>query len=81
MENTSTREVVLPIPHRVHPKIQEKVLYGRVRKELGEILREFWRRFEIDLVEGHARVDHIHLCPGIQPKYSELQSEQLPLGD
>ena len=52
------------------PKYRKKVLYGRVRKEVGEILRELCRRFEIDLIEGHARADHIHLCLGIPPKYS-----------
>jgi len=52
------------------PKYRRKVLYGRVRKEVGRILRELCEQKEIVLVEGHATPDHIHLLLSIPPKYS-----------
>jgi putative transposase len=52
------------------PKYRRKVFYGRLRRKIGEILRELCRQRGIELIEGHAMVDHIHLCLSIPPKYS-----------
>jgi len=45
-------------------------MFGVLRKQVGEILRELCRRFEIELVEGHVMPDHVHMCLGVPPKYS-----------
>lgn len=52
------------------PKYRRKVIYGCLRKEIGEILRNLSKRFGIEIIEGHAMPDHIHLCLSIPPKYS-----------
>jgi putative transposase len=52
------------------PKFRKKVLYGRLRRQVGAILRELCRQRGIELVEGHALPDHVHLCLSIPPKYS-----------
>ena len=52
------------------PKYRGKVLYGRLRRGIGEILRELCRQKGIELVEGNAVSDHIHMVLGIPPKYS-----------
>ena len=52
------------------PKYRRKVFYGRMRKRIGAILRELCRQRGIELIEGRAMVDHIHLCMSIPPKYS-----------
>jgi putative transposase len=52
------------------PKYRKKVLYGKVKKRVGEILRELCRYKDIELLEGHAMADHIHLCISVPPKYS-----------
>jgi putative transposase len=52
------------------PKYRRKVVYGRLRGQIGKILRELCRQPGIDLVEGHAMPDHVHLCLSIPPKYS-----------
>ena len=44
------------------PKYRRKVFYGRLRSQIGVILRELCRQRGIDLVEGHAMPDHVHLC-------------------
>ena len=43
------------------PKYRRKVLYGRVRKQVGEIIRELCRQRGIDLLEGKAMPDHVHM--------------------
>ena len=52
------------------PKFRKKVLYGRLRRQVGVILRELCRQRGVDLLEGHALADHVHLCLGIPPKFS-----------
>jgi putative transposase len=36
------------------PKYRRKVFYGRLRRQVGVILRELCRQRGIELVEGHA---------------------------
>jgi putative transposase len=52
------------------PKYRRKVFYGRLRRQIGKILRDLCRPRGIDLVEGHAMPDRVHLCLSIPPKYS-----------
>lgn len=52
------------------PKYRRKVIYGRMRRQVGAILRSLCEQRGIELVEGHAMPDHIHLCLKIPPKYS-----------
>ena len=52
------------------PKYRKKVMYGKLRGKVGEILRMLCRQRGIELLEGHAMSDHIHLCLRIPPKFS-----------
>ena len=52
------------------PKYRRKVLFGRSRRQVGTILRQLCRQKGVDLLEGHAMPDHIHLVLSIPPKYS-----------
>src|SRR5262245_49481444 len=52
------------------PKYRRKVFYGRLRRQIGVILRDLCRQRGIEVLEGHAMPDHIHLCLSIPPKYS-----------
>ena len=52
------------------PKYRRKVFYGRLRRRIGLILRELCRQRGIELLEGHAMPDHVHLSLSIPPKYS-----------
>jgi putative transposase len=47
-----------------------KILYGKVKRHIGQILRELCRYKGIELLEGHAMPDHIHMCLSVPPKYS-----------
>ena len=52
------------------PKYRHKTIYGNLRKGIGTILRELCQYQGIELVEGHAMPNHIHLLVSIPPKYS-----------
>ena len=53
------------------PKYRWKVLYGETRREVGEILRMLVDHMDgVEIVEGTACVDHIHICLRIAPKHS-----------
>lgn len=52
------------------PKYRRKVLYGHVRRRLGEILRQLCRQKGVDLVEGNTTSDHVHMILSVPPKFS-----------
>ena len=55
------------------PKWRRKSIYGRLRKELGAVLRELARQKESVVEEGHLMGDHVHMLVSIPPKYSVAQ--------
>ena len=52
------------------PKYRRLVFYGRLRREVGSILRGLCRQRGIDIAEAKAMPDHIHMLLRIPPKYS-----------
>ena len=52
------------------PKRRKKVIFGAIRKHLGEILRELAEQKECHILEGHLMADHVHICISIPPKHS-----------
>jgi putative transposase len=52
------------------PKYRKKVLFGRLNKQIGRILRELCEQRGVELIEGKGTADHIHMCLSIPPKYS-----------
>jgi len=52
------------------PKYRKKTVYGRVRRQIGLILRQLCRQKGIELLEGNAMPDHIHMLLSVPPKYS-----------
>jgi putative transposase len=52
------------------PTYRRKVFYGKLRRQIGAIRRELCRQRGIELLEGHAMSDHLHLCLSIPPKCS-----------
>jgi putative transposase len=54
----------------IAPKYRQKVFYGKFRGKVGAILRELCRQRGVELIEGKAKPDHIHMCLSIPPKFS-----------
>jgi len=52
------------------PKCRRKVLYGNVRRHLGEVFHELARQRESQILEGHLCLDHVHMMIRIPPKRS-----------
>jgi len=52
------------------PKRRKKLIFGKLRKHLGEVLHDLSNQKESVIVEGHMMLDHIHMCISIPPKYS-----------
>jgi putative transposase len=52
------------------PKYRRKILYGRVRVDLREIIRKLCDYKKIRIIEGSLQKDHVHLCVAIPPKIS-----------
>lgn len=50
------------------PKRRKKVIYGKIRRQLGEMFHELAQRKECKIVEGHLHLDHVHICISIPPK-------------
>jgi len=55
------------------PKYRKKVIYGNLRRYLGEVLRELALQKESNIIEGHLMGDHVHLLISIPPKYAVSQ--------
>jgi len=55
------------------PKYRRKVLYGELRRHLGEVFRQLAMQRESRVEEGHLMADHVHMMVSIPPKYSVAQ--------
>lgn len=51
------------------PKYRRKIIYGKLRAEIGAILRELCERKHVEILEAHAMKDHIHMLLSIPPNY------------
>ena len=52
------------------PKYRRQVIYGKLRSEIGKILRTICERNEIEIIEAEACSDHVHMLLAIPPKIS-----------
>jgi len=55
------------------PKYRRKALYGALRQQLGEVLKQLAMQRESRIDEGHLMRDHVHMLVSIPPKYSVSQ--------
>lgn len=52
------------------PKYRRRVLYGGIRKFLGQQFHELANQKGCKIIEGHMVQDHVHMLISIPPKYS-----------
>ncbi len=43
------------------PKYRRKAIYGKIKSDIGKILRELCNRKGVEIIEAHACVDHFHM--------------------
>lgn len=52
------------------PKYRRKIIYNKLRKDVKEIIKDLCKWKGVEIIEGHAMPDHIHLLVAIPPKMS-----------
>ena len=52
------------------PKYRRQAIYGKLKKNIGQILRELCQRKGINIIEAELCVDHVHMLIEVPPKYS-----------
>ena len=55
------------------PKYRRKVVYGKLRRDIGIILRRLCEYKDVEIIEANACIDHIHMLVKIPPKLSVSQ--------
>ena len=52
------------------PKYRRAAIYGKIRVDIGKILRLLCERKGIEIIEAEMCKDHVHMLVKIPPKYS-----------
>ena len=52
------------------PKYRRQVIYGKLKGDIGKILRDLCERKGVEIIEAECCSDHIHMLVRIPPKYS-----------
>lgn len=52
------------------PKYRRQAIYGKIKSDIGKILRKLCDQKWIEILEATACTDHIHMVVAIPPKYS-----------
>ncbi len=52
------------------PKYRRKIIYNKLRTDVTDIIKDLCKWKGVEIIEGHAMPDHIHLLVSIPPKLS-----------
>ena len=55
------------------PKYRRKIIYGKIKVDIGRMLRKLCEYKGVEIIEAEACPDHIHMLVSIPPKYSVAQ--------
>ena len=55
------------------PKYRRQVIYGKIKTDIGQILRKLCTWKGVEIVEAELSPDHVHMLVKIPPKYSVSQ--------
>ena len=55
------------------PKYRRQVIYGKIKSDIGKMLRKLCEYKGIEIIEAEACPDHIHMLISVPPKYSISQ--------
>ena len=55
------------------PKYRRKEIYGKLKKDVGEILKKLCEQKGVEIIEAEACPDHIHMLVSIPPHLSIAQ--------
>jgi len=52
------------------PKYRRKIIFGKLKAEIGKILRELCNWKQVNIIEAEMCIDHVHMLVEIPPKIS-----------
>ena len=52
------------------PKYRRKAIYGKLKADIGKILRELCKWKDVEIIEATAMPDHVHMYVSMPPKMS-----------
>ena len=52
------------------PKYRRQMIYGRIKADVGKILRDLCKRKNVEIIEAECCPDHIHMLVTIPPHLS-----------
>ena len=52
------------------PKYRRQIIYGKIKTDIGKIMRKLCQQKGIEIIEAEACHDHIHMLVSIPPKMS-----------
>ena len=55
------------------PKYRRRAIYGKIKKDIGQILRQLCKQKQVEIIEAEACPDHIHMLVSIPPHLSVAQ--------
>ena len=55
------------------PKYRRQIIYGQIKKDIGEILRKLCEQKDVEIIEAEACPDHSHMLVSIPPHLSIAQ--------
>ncbi|MEQ8197805.1 MAG: IS200/IS605 family transposase [Clostridiaceae bacterium] len=55
------------------PKYRRQIIYGKIKADIGQILRKLCEHKGVEIIEANACLDHIHMLISIPPKLSVAQ--------
>ena len=62
--------MALPVPYVFSPKYRRQEIYGKIKTDIGKILRQLRYQKGVEIIEAELCPDHIHMLVSIPPKYS-----------
>ena len=54
-------------------KYRRQVIYGKIKVDIGNMLRKLCEYKGVEIIEAEACPDHIHMLISVPPKYSVAQ--------
>ena len=55
------------------PKYRRRIIYGKIKQDIGQMIRKLCEYKGVEIIEAEACKDHIHMLVAIPPKYSVSQ--------
>ena len=55
------------------PKYRRQTIYGKIKQDIGQMIRKLCEYKGVEIIEAEACKDHIHMLVAIPPKYSVSQ--------